>query len=142
MLSRLLVVAQFVLFAVLLVPVQSRGSMAAVLGAVACGLAWLVWTGTANRPGNFNVRPDPKPGARLATGGPYRLVRHPMYFGVLLTCAGCVFIWPVWWKLATWLALAAVLVCKARREEAGLAAQFPKYVAYRRSRRFLVPGLW
>ena len=105
-------------------------------------MAWLAWTGTANRPGNFNVRPDPKPGARLATGGPYRLVRHPMYSGVLLTGAGCVVIWPVWWKLATWFALAAVLIIKARREEIGLARQFPEYDAYRRGRQFLVPWLW
>ena len=142
MISRLFVVAQFVLLVILLVPVQRHGSLAAALVAVACGLAWLVWTWTTNRPGNFNVRPDTKPGARLATGGHYRLVRHPMYFGVLVTCAGCVVIWPVWWKLATWLAAVVLLVLKARREEIGLTSQFPEYDAYRRNRRFLVPWLW
>jgi protein-S-isoprenylcysteine O-methyltransferase Ste14 len=65
-----------------------------------------------------------------------------MYFGVLVTCAGCVVFWPLWWKVATWLAAAVLLVLKAHREEVGLVAQFPEYDAYRRSRRFLVPGLW
>ena len=43
-----------------------------------------VWTLAWNRPGNFNIRPEPKAGGQLVTGGPYRLMRHPMYTAVLL----------------------------------------------------------
>lgn len=138
----MLVAAQFVLFAVLLLPCERRGWFMTGLAGVVLGLAWMGWTMTANRPGNFNVRPEPKPGSRLATHGPYRLMRHPMYFGVLLSFFGCLIVWPAWWKLAAWLALVVLLIVKAHREETGLRKQFPEYAEYARGRRFLVPWLW
>jgi protein-S-isoprenylcysteine O-methyltransferase Ste14 len=45
-------------------------------------------------------------------------------------------------KAAAWLMLFAVLFTKGRLEEAALLARFPEYEAYRRGRRFLLPGLW
>jgi len=45
------------------VPASITAGAGALLGA---------WTLLHNRPGNFNIRPVPKPGAVLATGGPYR----------------------------------------------------------------------
>ncbi len=57
-----------------------------ILGASALvGLAAVL----ANPPGNFNIRPDPKPGGRLVEHGIYRRVRHPMYTAVTLFGLGC-----------------------------------------------------
>jgi len=75
----------------------------------------------------------------LVTGGPYRLVRHPIYSGILIAGAGTA-------VALNWLWLAAVIlagiyfVYSATVEERHLTEQFPDaYPAYRRSTRMLVP---
>ena len=139
--SRLLVIAQFVAFAVLLIPGEAPGGRAAGGCLVLAGLLWLGWTLAHNRLGNFHVRPETRVGARLVTTGPYRLVRHPMYFGALVVGLGLVVFAPSWLKVAVWLALLAVLIGKAKLEEAALRRQFADYDVYRRGRRFLVPWI-
>jgi protein-S-isoprenylcysteine O-methyltransferase Ste14 len=79
----------------------------------------------------------------VVSTGPYRLVRHPMYAGVLLGAA------------ATPLALGslraeiffplscALFVVRLLAEERFLADELPGYTAYMsKTRRRLVPGLW
>lgn len=83
-----------------------------------------------NRPGNFNIRPEPKSGARLITDGPYAYVRHPMYLAVLLAGLAATVLFAGWLKLLCWLALAAVLAAKATIEERAMAQRFTAYSAY------------
>jgi protein-S-isoprenylcysteine O-methyltransferase Ste14 len=103
--------------------------MSVVLGA---------WTIGHNRIGNFSVFPEIRRGARLVLSGPYRWIRHPMYSAVLLGAAAFVAVDSRAWRLAAWLALLAVLVVKALREEGYLRAAFPEYAEYcTRTRRFV-----
>lgn len=139
--SWLFVAAQIVLAAGVLVPGWSFGWQPAGVGLAAGGGLLGLWALAANRPGNFRLVPDVKPGARLVQTGPYRWVRHPMYTAVLLlTLGGLLCQWaPL--RLLAWLALGAVLYAKAVREERLLAARFPGYAAYQaRTRRFLPGG--
>ncbi len=140
--ARLLVGLQFVAIALLLWPAPAAGNRGLAVTAGLLGTAWLAWTLTANPWGNFRVRPEPKAGAKLATAGPYRWVRHPMYTGVLIMMTGAAIWGPLAWKAPVWLALAGILIAKARLEERGLLRQFPEYAEFRRSRKFLVPGIW
>lgn len=101
-----------------------------------------LWALTANRPGNFNIRPVPRPGGELVRHGPYRWVRHPMYTSLLLAGAAA-------GRLAadngTWLAyagLVAVLLVKSGVEERGLVARYPDYQDYRRGTRRFIPWLF
>ncbi|NML16626.1 methyltransferase family protein [Azohydromonas caseinilytica] len=108
------------------------------LGAVLLGL----WALSANRPGNFNIRPTPRPGGRLVQHGPYRWIRHPMYSAVLLAGLATARMaqGPAAWVVLA--ALAAVLLVKAGLEERALGALHPGYADYvRRTRRF-IPGLF
>jgi len=86
--------------------------------------------------------PHPRDEATLVDRGAYRLVRHPIYGGLVLAAAG--------WAL-TRLSIAALLATivllaffdlKRRREEAWLETRFPEYAAYRARTRRLIPWVY
>jgi protein-S-isoprenylcysteine O-methyltransferase Ste14 len=104
---------------------------------IAAGLVLLVLGATALGR-SFTALPRPKRTAELRQGGIYRLVRHPVYGGVLLLALG--------WSLADaplalipTALLAVVFDLKSRREEAWLRERYPEYAAYseRTPRRFI-----
>jgi protein-S-isoprenylcysteine O-methyltransferase Ste14 len=60
---------------------------------------------------------------RLVTRGPFALVRHPMYVGIILASVGGLLIYRTWTLVFTTVAFLG-LVLRARREEQALAAEF------------------
>jgi protein-S-isoprenylcysteine O-methyltransferase Ste14 len=87
----------------------------------------------------FGVRPALR---GLATNGPYRLVRHPMYLSYVVADVGYNL---QEWNVGTVLLVIAgwvSLLCRIRAEERILSHHpgWPAYVALVRYR--LVPGLW
>ena len=140
--GRLLVAAQFALLAWLIWPLTPQAWSAPALVLLAGAAVLGIWTIGHNRPGNFNIRPEPKASGRLVTGGPYAFVRHPMYSAVLLFAAAEVVAYADMWKIAAWLALALVLGVKAVLEERGLHRQFPGYAGYAQRVRRFIPGLF
>jgi len=134
--SRLLVGMQFGLMALVMLRLEVSGvDLRHFL--LPAGIGVGIWAMRANRPGNFNIRPEPKEGGRLVTEGPYRFVRHPMYLAVLLFTGGFVGADPVQW--AGWVALGTVLIAKARREERLLSLSHPGYADYRARTRAIIP---
>ena len=75
----------------------------------------------------------------LVTSGPYHLVRHPIYSGILIAGVGTALALSWFWLIA--VALAGVYFAySATIEERNMAKQFPEsYPAYRRSTKMLVP---
>jgi protein-S-isoprenylcysteine O-methyltransferase Ste14 len=75
----------------------------------------------------------------LVTSGPYHLVRHPIYSGILVAGIGTAVAVSWWWSAA--VALAGVyFLYSARVEERYLADQFPDtYPTYKRSTKMLLP---
>lgn len=142
LIGRLLVAAQFALIAWLIWPLTPQAWSLPALALLGCAVVLGLWTLIHNRPGNFNIRPEPKTSARLVTSGPYRYVRNPMYSALLLFAAAAVVAYDDPWKVLCWLVLALVLLAKAMLEERGLRALFPGYDAYARRVRRFIPGVF
>lgn len=79
---------------------------------------------------------------KLIQSGPYRLVRHPLYTGILVAAAGWCLVAPTWCSLVGALSLTACFVRRAHREDALLATEFgAEFEAYREKTGRLVPGV-
>ena len=71
-------------------------------------------------------------GHQLITSGPYAIVRHPMYSGLMIAAVGSLCLYPTWTTLA-FTCLAPFIAIRARHEEAALAAEFgERWVEYSR----------
>lgn len=84
------------------------------------------------------------PGPHLVNRGPYRHIRHPFYFGLIIGFAGLALATNNWMAvLATILILWPVLVLRAMREEEDLQEQFgTEWSLYKTSTWFLIPYVW
>ena len=105
------------------------------------GLAFAIWA-RVHLGRNWGSPMSRKNDPELVTSGPYRLVRHPIYSGILVATAGTAVALSWAWLIA--VALAAVyFVYSATVEEGHLTEHFPDtYPAYRRSTKKLVPFIF
>lgn len=96
----------------------------------ALGLVLAVWAGITMGP-SLSPFPRPPRDAELVDRGPYRFLRHPLYFGAALFFAGLSLVFSVYGLVLTGI-LAVFWIAKARLEERHLEARFPEYAEYRR----------
>jgi len=116
--------------------------------AAACGLALgalglaLALAGLLRLGENLSVFPHPKPDAVLVETGAYRMVRHPIYAGLIIGAAG----WALLNVSLITLIYAGLLFVffdiKSRREEEQLTRAFPEYAAYRARVHRLIPFIY
>jgi protein-S-isoprenylcysteine O-methyltransferase Ste14 len=107
----------------------------------ALGLGFAIWA-RVHIGRNWGTPMSQKEEPELVTSGPYRLVRHPIYSGILLAAVGTAIALNWFWLVAT--ALAGIyFVYSAFIEERYLTEQFPDtYPPYRRSTKMLVPFIF
>lgn len=102
------------------------------------GLVFQVWAKLTLRR-SFGVAPAHR---GLALGGPYRLVRHPIYLAYLLGQVGFLLLNPTAWNLAVYAASAFIQVLRIGAEER-LLSRDPEYRRFQDQVRYrLAPGLW
>lgn len=116
--------------------------------------SWCFWVGAAVTAGgllfsvwarrhlgkNWSQAVTIKEGHELITSGPYALVRHPIYTGLLLAFVGCAVARGEWRGLLAVVLVFGALWHKLRLEEKWMRAQFGEsYEAYSRQVAALVP---
>ncbi len=116
-------------------PVAGRQLAADTL--LVAGTAWSVWT-LRFLGRNLSVLAQARD---VVDRGPYRWVRHPLYTGEIVSSLGLAFTVGTAAAVAIWLALLALQVYRALREEQLLLHTLPGYRGYRGRTAALLPGL-
>jgi protein-S-isoprenylcysteine O-methyltransferase Ste14 len=131
---------------VVLIRVFPNGGLAVnnpVLGAIgagvfASGIALAIWART-HLGRNWGMPMTQKAEPELVTSGPYRLVRHPIYSGLLLAVLGTALANNLIGLIIVAILAGYFYYCAAV-EERNLTATFPTaYPAYRDSTKMLIP---
>ena len=87
----------------------------------------------------FSMLPEAR---KLDTGGPYAIVRHPLYVCETVAYLGLMLQFRQPWALLIMLVGSAVMGARAAFEEKVLEAQFPQYASYRAHTSRFVPGVY
>ena len=82
-------------------------------------------------------------GHKLITAGPYRLIRHPRYLGILLITLGASLVFRTWAGFVLFPFVLALLLWRIKDEEALMTHEFgDEWRVYCRRAWRLVPGLY
>lgn len=135
-------VGSFILYAVYVVPGDARTTDVRLLAfsdlLLAFGMAWALY-GLSYLRNRFSIVPEAR---ALVTGGPYGVVRHPVYLGEITAGIGLVV--PTFFSLhAVILAIfIAAQLLRIHYEERVLQSAFPTYELYARRTKRLIPFLY
>jgi protein-S-isoprenylcysteine O-methyltransferase Ste14 len=111
-----------------------------IVGAIlfASGLGLAVWA-RIYLGRNWGMPMTQKDEPELVTSGPYRLVRHPIYSGILLAMLGTSLATEIYWLIAV-VVLGAYFIYSAQVEERIMTTSFPSaYPSYRSRTKMLIP---
>jgi protein-S-isoprenylcysteine O-methyltransferase Ste14 len=106
-----------------------------------CGFSFAIWA-RRNLGRYWSARVTLKEGHQLIESGPYGLVRHPIYSGLLLSMAATVMTIGTLQSVCGYAVLLGALIFKLAAEERLLAAHLGQpYRDYRKRVKALIPGV-
>ncbi len=92
---------------------------------------------------NFNVQPEVKQSVQMVSRGPYRIIRNPMYSGIILFFCISVVLQFSYVRLGIYIVLVIVLWMKIMMEERFLAEKFGQvYLDYKKNTFRLFPYIY
>jgi protein-S-isoprenylcysteine O-methyltransferase Ste14 len=140
----LAVIVIFGLFSLDSAPVSRFGELPASFQAIGAalailGLVYATWARMALGR-NWGMPMTRHESPELVTSGPYRLVRHPIYTGLIAMWIGTSLVYPFAAVLCAFMIV--YMVFSSLREERDMEERFPEaYSAYKRRSKMLVPFL-
>jgi protein-S-isoprenylcysteine O-methyltransferase Ste14 len=82
-------------------------------------------------------------GQKVISSGPYAMVRHPMYLGLLLLYIFSPLALGSYWAMIPAILIIPIIVARIRNEESVLARDLRGYQEYMQKIRYrLIPGIW
>ncbi len=137
--SYLLVASQFTCISLLIIVNLGMFTKSLSIGLFLTGVGFFFYTLMFNKISNFNIIPDIKNEAKLITTGPYRYIRHPMYFAVLITMFA-----PLSYSFSSTnilisTILTITMIAKAKKEEFLWSHKFSKYCTYMKKTKMIIP---
>lgn len=119
--------------------------VAQIAALIVCVLstALFVWAVAANAFFSQVMRIQADHGHAVATGGPYRYVRHPGYSAMILFEVALSTLLASWWAILAGALCALLLVLRTALEDRDLKAELTGYAEYSQQVRYrLIPGIW
>ena len=105
------------------------------------GIVIAIWAAILLGP-NLTPLPKPKPSGQLIQTGLYKLVRHPIYFGVILVSFGWAGIEQTVYTLVLAFIVLIFFDLKSRQEERWLTQKFSEYAEYKMTTKKLIPFVY
>ena len=90
----------------------------------------------------FSILPELPKNASLVISGPYEIIRHPMYSGILLFALVLVINYTTIFRAIALVVLALTIIYKIHLEEEYLEQKFDEYRGYRNKTKRLIPHLY
>ena len=113
------------------------------MAGMALGQALFTWAMVSNAFFSTLVRIQMERNHNVATGGPYRLVRHPGYVGYVTSSVATPLIFGSLWGLVPAGLLSLLLIVRTALEDRTLQQELDGYREYAQRVRFrLLPGVW
>jgi protein-S-isoprenylcysteine O-methyltransferase Ste14 len=107
------------------------------------GYLLVPWTMIVNPHLERTVRIQEERGHQVVRSGPYSVVRHPMYAGVILQSLAAPLLLGSLWSYLPVAATICLFVVRTALEDRTLRAELPGYADYAMSTRYrLLPGIW
>jgi protein-S-isoprenylcysteine O-methyltransferase Ste14 len=107
------------------------------------GYGLFLWAMASNAYFSEGVRIQEERGHSVATGGPYRYVRHPGYSGAILAVLSTPLLLGSLWAMIPSIVSAALYVVRTYLEDKTLLVELPGYDQYTQQTRYrLLPRIW
>jgi protein-S-isoprenylcysteine O-methyltransferase Ste14 len=106
-------------------------------------VGWIWWTMSANAYLSSRARIQSDRQQQVATGGPYRYVRHPMYAAIILLVPAMALVLGSWWAMIPAALVGPLFIVRTALEDRMLLDELAGYREYASQVRCrLVPGIW